>query len=89
MTQAPGGLLQLLPSTEYPLKQVIKNLVVLLSNTRAAYNAVFTIVGRFSKLVKFILCMANISAAELAYFLLDLIVCYLGMLKKIIGSHNN
>ena len=42
------------------------DLVVLLPTITVGYNAVFTVVDRFSKLVKFIPCMPSISAAELA-----------------------
>ena len=42
------------------------DLIVSLPTTTTGYDAVFTVVERFSKLVKFTPCMTSISAAELA-----------------------
>ena len=42
------------------------DLVVFLPTITVGYNAVFTVVDRFSKSVKFTPCMSSISAAELA-----------------------
>ena len=42
------------------------DLVTSLPQTTAGYDAVFTVVDRFSKLVKFTPCTSAIGAAELA-----------------------
>ena len=41
------------------------DLLVSLPITTPGYDAVFTVVDRFSKLVKFLPCMASTSAAKL------------------------
>ena len=51
------------------------DLVTSLPQTAAGYDAVFTVVDRFSKLVKFTPCTSTIGAAELAQLFMDQIVC--------------
>ena len=51
------------------------DLVTSLPQTAAGYNAVFTVVDRFSKLVKFTPCTSTIGVAELAQLFMDQIVC--------------
>ena len=47
------------------------DLVVLLLTTVACYDAVFIVLHRFSKLLKFTPCMIGISAAKLAQLFMD------------------
>ena len=64
------------------------DLIVSLPTTTTGYDAVFTVVDRFSKLVKFTPCMTSISAAELAQLFMDQIVCHWGMPGKIISDRD-
>ena len=64
------------------------DLVTSLPQTAAGYDAVFTVVDRFSKLVKFTHCTSTIGAAELAQLFMDQIVCQWGVPKKILSDHD-
>ena len=50
------------------------DLVTLLPQTATGYDAIFTVVDRFSKLVKFTPCTSTIGA-KLAQLFMDQIVC--------------
>ena len=47
------------------------DLVVFFLTTTVGYDAVFTVVNRFPKLVKFTPCMTNFSVAKLAQLFID------------------
>ena len=62
------------------------DLVTSLPQTAAGYDAVFTVVDRFSKLAKFTPCTSTIGAAELAQLFMDQIVCRWGVARKIVSD---
>ena len=64
------------------------DLVTSLPQTAAGYDAVFTVVDRFSKLVKFTPCTSAIGAAEVAQLFMDQIVCQWGVPRKIVSDHD-
>ena len=59
-----------------------------LPTTARGDDAVFTIVDRFSKLVKFIPCSSTVDAAATAQLLFDQWVCKYGMPSKIISDRD-
>ena len=64
------------------------DLVASLPQIAARYDAVFTVVDRFSKLVKFTLCTSTSSAAELAQLFMHQIVYQWGLPKKIVSDRD-
>lgn len=52
------------------------------------FDAIFTVVDRFSKLVTFIPCQTSSSAVDLAKLFYDRIVCRFGMPEKIISDRD-
>ena len=50
------------------------------------YDAVFTIVDRFSKYVTFLPCSTNSTAVDLALLFYHSLICKFGMLVKIISD---
>lgn len=52
------------------------------------YDAIFTIVDRFSRLVHFIPCNSNLTAADTAKLFYDRWICKYGMPKKIISDRD-
>ena len=64
------------------------DLVTSLQQTAAGSDAVFTVVDRFSKLVKFTLCTSTIGAAELAQLFIYQIVRQWGVPRKIVSDRD-
>ena len=52
------------------------------------YDAVFTIVDRFSRLVRFIPCNSNITAHDAAMLFFEHWVCWFGVPTKIISDRD-
>ena len=64
------------------------DLVTSLPQNAAGYDAIFTMVDRFSKLVKSIPCTSIIGAAELAQLFMDQIVYQWGLPRKIVSDRD-
>ena len=64
------------------------DLVISLPQTAAGYDAVLTVVDRFSKLAKFTPFTSAIGTAELAQLFMDQIVYRWGVPRKIVRDHD-
>ena len=53
------------------------------------FDAVFTIVDRFSKYVTFVPCSTSSTALDLAFLFYENIVCKFGMLAKIVSDRDS
>lgn len=69
---------------EEPFSHVTMDFVVNLPTSIRGYDCIFTIVDRFSRMVRFIPCMTAISAPEVALLFFEHWICRFGMPKKII-----
>ena len=54
----------------------------------SGYDAIFTVVDRFSKYVTFLPCHTSATAVDLAKLFYNRIVCHFGMPKKIISDRD-
>ena len=59
-----------------------------LPESSRGYDAIFSIVDRFTKYVRFIPCRSNISAVEVAQLFFENWVCRYGMPVKIISDRD-
>ena len=84
----PIGLLKPLEVPSRPFEQVTMDLITHLPDSNE-FDAIFTIVDRFSKLITFILCLTSSSALDLATLFFERIVCKFGMPSKIISDHDS
>lgn len=61
-TKRPGGLLAPLENPSAPFDHVTMDFIVNLPVSKRGYDCIFTIVDRFSRMVRFIPCMTAINA---------------------------
>ena len=87
-TQAPIGNLQPLDAPSHAFEQVTMDFVTHLPQTARGFDVVFTVVDRFSKLVRFIPCKTTCNAEETACLFFDEWVCRFGMPQKIVSDHD-
>ena len=87
-TQRPGGLLQPLENPSSPFQHVTMDFVTNLPVSNRGFDAIFSIVDRFSRLCKFIPCKTSISALEVADLFFEQWVCKYGMPTKIISDRD-
>lgn len=64
------------------------DLVVELPSTDSNFDAVFTVVDRFSKMVMFVPCHTTSTARDIADLFFSHVVCRHGMPKKIISDRD-
>ena len=64
------------------------DLVILLAKTKCGYDAVFTVVDYFSKLVTFVSYKTSSTVMDIVQVLFDYIVCKFRMPKNTISYHN-
>ena len=64
------------------------DLVTSLPTTPRGFDAIFTIVDRFSKMVRFIPTKTSSSAEEIAKLFFDHYVCKFGMPRKIVSDRD-
>ena len=88
-TQKPYGLLQPLPPPDAPFTKITMDFVTHLLPTDANHDAIFTIVDRFSKFVRFIPTKTTISAEEAARLLFEEWICKYGMPRRIISDRDS
>lgn len=65
-TQKPIGLLQPLENPTKPFQHISMDFIFNLPVSERGYDGIFTIVDRFSRLVRFIPCNSTITAPEVA-----------------------
>ena len=58
--------------------------IVQLPTSHRGFDAIFTVVDRFSKFVVLIPCMTNATAADIARLFFEHVVCVFGMPSKIV-----
>ena len=63
--------------------------ITTLPTSTRQYDAVFTIVDRFSKYVTFIPCHTNLTAHDAAVLFFEHIICHHGMPEKIISDRDS
>ena len=59
-----------------------------LPTSERGFDAIFTVVDRFSKYVRFIPCMTSSSAFDIAHLFFENIVCKHGMPEKIVSDRD-
>jgi hypothetical protein len=62
--------------------------VMPLPMTKRGYDGIFTVVDRFSRLVRFVPCKSTCNAADVAQIFFDNWVCKFGMPVKIISDRD-
>ena len=87
-TQAPIDNLQPLDAPSHAFEQVTMDFVTHLPQTARGFDAVFTVVDWFSKLVRFIPCKTTCDAKETACLFFNKWVCRFGMPQKIVSDHD-
>lgn len=65
-TTTPGGLLQPLENPSRPFLHVTMDFIMPLPTTPRGFDGIFTVVDRFSRLVRFIPCKSTCSASDVA-----------------------
>ncbi len=71
-----------------PFAHVSMDFIVNLPMSTRGYDCVFTIVDRFSRMVRFIPCKTNIDATEVASLFFEHWVCRFGMPSKVISDRD-
>ena len=87
-TTKPKGHLQPLENPNKPFEHISMDFVMSLPVSTRGYDAVFTIVDRFSRLVRFIPCNTTITAQEAATLMFEHWVCRFGVPTKIISDRD-
>ena len=83
-TQRPIGKLQPVENPSKPFAHVTMDFVMPLPTSTRGYDAIFTIVDRFSRMVRFIPCHSDLTAADTARLFFENWVCRFGMPDKIV-----
>ena len=71
-----------------PFEHVVLDFVTALPRTQRGFDAVLTVVCRFSKLVTLIPCTTEIDAHETARLFFEHVVCKYGVPKKLISDRD-
>jgi hypothetical protein len=84
----PAGLLHPLTVPSHPWESISMDFIVELPKTVHGYDAVFTVVDRFSKLTHFIPCTTTITAAETAALFVKEIYRHHGLPSSIVSDRD-
>ena len=87
-TRAPQGLLQPHSVPVRPFEHVSLDFVTSLPKTARGFDAVLTVVDKFSKLVTLIPCTTDVDAQETARLFFEHIVCKYGVPKKLVSDRD-
>lgn len=87
-TLKPAGLLQPLENPDKPFDHISMDFIVNLPVSTRGYDCIFTIVDRFSRMVRFVPCKTSIDATEVASLFFEHWVCRFGMPSKIISDRD-
>ena len=71
-----------------PFEHVTMDFVVQLPTSERGYDAIFSIIDRFSRVARFIPCHTSISALECANLFFEHWICRFGVPKKIISDRD-
>jgi hypothetical protein len=80
--------LQPLEDPEAPFQHVTMDFIMPLPRTSRGFDGIFTIVDRFSRLVRFVPCTTTCTAADVAQLFFDNWVCKFGMPSKIVSDRD-
>ena len=81
-------MLQAVENPNKPFEHVTMDFIMALPTSVRGYDAVFTIVDRFSRLVRFIPCHTTITALECANLFFEHWICHFGVPSKIISDRD-
>ena len=87
-TKKPGGLLQPVENPDVPFSHITMDFVTNLPVSDRGYDCIFTVVDRFSRLVRFIPCHTAIDAVQCANLFFENWVNKFGMPSKIISDRD-
>ena len=87
-TTKPKGLLQPLENPSKCFEHISMDFIMSLPTSTRQYDAVFTIVDRFSRMVRFIPCTSTLTAQDAAKLLFEHWICRFGVPNKIISDRD-